>query len=101
LHTLHSPYPFFTPGRSVYLSYLNTGLFRTGGGLLYTYKIACPLKSIKRLLSFAQRIGSILFNVGAMVKVPKFKKTLMERIMTEEQVFTQLAKETNRRNHAL
>jgi hypothetical protein len=36
-----------------------------------------------------------------MVKVPKFKKTLMERIMTEEQVFTQLAKETNRRNHAL
>ena len=36
-----------------------------------------------------------------MVKVPKFKKTLAERIMTEEQMFTLLAKETNPRNHAL
>ena len=31
----------------------------------------------------------------------KFKKTLTERIMTEEHVFTRLAKETNRRNQAL
>ena len=32
---------------------------------------------------------------------PKFKKTLTARIMMEEQVLTQLAKETNWRNHAL
>lgn len=63
--------------------------------------IARRLKSIKSLLSFAQRTGYIRFNVGAMVKVPKLKKMLAERIMTEEQVFTILAKETNPRNHAL
>src|SRR5258708_4258129 len=49
--------------------------------------IARRLKSIKSLLSFAQRAGYIRFNVGAMVKVPKFKKTLAERIMSECQVF--------------
>lgn len=63
--------------------------------------IARRLKSIKSLLSFAQRTGYIRFNIGTMVKVPKLKKTLAERIMTEEQVFTMLAKEVNPRNHAL
>lgn len=63
--------------------------------------IARRLKSIKSLLSFAQKTGYIRFNVGTMVKVPKLKKTLAERIMTEEQVFTMLAKEPNPRNHAL
>lgn len=63
--------------------------------------IARRLKSIKSLLSFAQRTGYIRFNIGTMVKVPKLKKTLAERIMSEEQVFTMLAKETNKRNHAL
>jgi len=63
--------------------------------------IARRLKSIKSLLSFAQKTGYIRFNIGTMVKVPKFKKTLAERIMTEEQVFTMLAKEANARNHAL
>ena len=63
--------------------------------------IARRLKSIKSLLSFAQKTGYIRFNIGTMVKVPKFKKTLAERIMSEEQVFTMLAKETNKRNHAL
>jgi site-specific recombinase XerD len=63
--------------------------------------IARRLKSIKSLLSFAQRTGYIRYNIGTMVKVPKLKKTLAERIMTEAQVFTLLAKETNPRNHAL
>jgi integrase/recombinase XerD len=63
--------------------------------------IARRLKSIKSLLSFAQRTGYIRFNIGTMVKVPKLKKTLAERIMTEAQVFTMLAKEGNPRNHAL
>lgn len=63
--------------------------------------IARRLKSIKSLLSFAQRTGYIRFNVGSMVKVPKLKNVLAERIMSEEQVFTMLAKETNMRNHAL
>jgi integrase/recombinase XerD len=63
--------------------------------------ISRRLKSIKSLLSFAQKTGYTRFNIGTMVKVPKFKKTLAERIMTEEQVFTMLAKEANPRNHAL
>jgi len=63
--------------------------------------IARRLKSIKSLLSFVQRTGYIRFNIGTMVKVPKLKKTLAERIMTEAQVFTMLAKEANPRNHAL
>jgi integrase/recombinase XerD len=63
--------------------------------------IARRLKSIKSLLSFAQKTGYIRFNVGAMVKVPKLKNTLAERIMSEEQVFTMLAKESNPRNHAI
>jgi integrase/recombinase XerD len=63
--------------------------------------IARRLKSIKSLLSFAQRTGYIRFNVGAMVKVPKLKNTLAERIMSEEQVITMLAKESNPRNHAI
>jgi site-specific recombinase XerD len=63
--------------------------------------IARRLKSIKSLLSFAQRTGYIRFNIGTMVKVPKLKKTLAEHIMTESQVFTMLAKEANTRNHAL
>ena len=63
--------------------------------------ISRRLKSIKSLLSFAQKTGYTRFNIGTMVKVPKFKKTLAERIMTEEQVFTMLAKESNPRNHAL
>ena len=63
--------------------------------------IAHRLKSIKSLLSFAQRTGYIRFNIGTMVKVPHLKKTLAERIMTEVQVFTMLAREVNPRNHAL
>jgi integrase/recombinase XerD len=63
--------------------------------------IARRLKSIKSLLSFAQRTGYIRFNIGTVVKVPKLKKTLAERIMTDAQVFTMLAKEANPRNHAL
>src|SRR5215467_141805 len=63
--------------------------------------IARRLKSIKSLLSFAQKTGYIRFNIGTMVKVPKLKKTLAERIISEEQVITMLARETNKRNHAL
>lgn len=63
--------------------------------------IARRLKSIKSLLSFAQRTGYTRFNVGTMVKVPSLKNQLAERIMSEEQVFTMLAREENTRNHAI
>lgn len=63
--------------------------------------ITRKLNAIKSLLSFAQRTGYIRFNVGAMVKTPKFKKALAERIMTEAQVITMLAHERNQRNHAI
>jgi integrase/recombinase XerD len=63
--------------------------------------IARRLKSVKSLLTFAQKTGYTRFNVGAMVKIPKFKKTLSERIMSEEQVFVMLSRESNMRNHAM
>jgi site-specific recombinase XerD len=63
--------------------------------------VARKLKSVKSLLTFAQKTGYIPYNVGTMVKLPKVKKTLAERILTEEQVFTMIAKEPNKRNHAL
>jgi len=44
------------------------------------------ISTVKSLLSFAQKVGYIPFNVGATVPVPKGKDTLSERILTEEQV---------------
>ncbi len=63
--------------------------------------LARRLKSIKSLLSFAQRTGYVRFNVGALVGLPKLKNTLAERIMTEEQTITILALERSPRNHAI
>lgn len=41
------------------------------------------LATIKSLLSFANKVGYLPFNVGAAVELPKFKDTLSERILTE------------------
>jgi len=44
------------------------------------------LATIKSLLSFANKVGYLPFNVGAAVELPKVKDTLSERILTEAEV---------------
>lgn len=63
--------------------------------------IARRLASIKSLLSFAERSGYLPFNVGSMLKVKRPSGKLANRILSEEQVITMLAKEPSPRNHAL
>lgn len=59
------------------------------------------LSSIKSLLTFAQKIGYVRFNVGAALKAPKPKHTLAERILTEEQVHALLAAAESQRDKVL
>lgn len=44
------------------------------------------IATVKSLLSFAQKIGYISFNVGSCVPLPKVKETLAERILSQEEV---------------
>lgn len=47
---------------------------------------ARTIATVKSLLSFAQRIGYISFNVGSCMPLPKIKETLAERILSQEEV---------------
>ncbi len=62
---------------------------------------ARALKAIKSLFTFAERTGYLQFNVGAAVRLPKVKRKLAERILSEEQVQKIIAMEIDPRNHAL
>lgn len=44
------------------------------------------IATVKSLLSFAQKIGYISFNVGSCMPLPKVKETLAERILSQEEV---------------
>lgn len=44
------------------------------------------LATVKSLLSFAQKVGYLPFNVGAALELPKAKDTLSERMLTEAEV---------------
>lgn len=44
------------------------------------------LATLKSLLSFANKVGYLPFNVGAAVELPRVKDTLSERILTEAEV---------------
>ncbi|TCO07522.1 tyrosine-type recombinase/integrase [Camelimonas lactis] len=57
--------------------------------------------AVKSLLSFAQEIGYIRFNVGKVVKAPSVKNTLAERILPEADVIRMLELEANPRNRAI
>lgn len=59
------------------------------------------LAAVKSLISFAQKIGYVTFNVGAAVKGPKIRNSLSERILDEEAVLRMVALELNDRNRAL
>ncbi len=64
---------------------------------------ARKLKAVKSLLSFAKKTGHTPFNVGVMIKLPKMKEELAERILTEEQALEMihLEKQHNQRNYVL
>jgi integrase/recombinase XerD len=59
------------------------------------------LSAIKSLFSFTVKVGYLLLNATAPVKLPKAKDTLAERIMPERDVIRMLALEDNPRNKAL
>lgn len=57
--------------------------------------------AIKSLLSFAQEIGYIRFNVGKVVKAPSVKNVLAERILPEGDVIRMIEMEASPRNRAV
>ncbi len=59
------------------------------------------LAAIKSLFSTAHRLGYIPFNPGSAIKLPPIKRTLAERILSEDEVQKLLVSETNPRNRAL
>jgi integrase/recombinase XerD len=62
---------------------------------------ARKLAAIKSLLKFAHRLGFVPFDVGAVIKLPKLKNTLAERIMSEESTMRIIYSEPNKRNRVL
>lgn len=59
------------------------------------------LATIKSLLSFANKVGYLPFNVGAAVELPKTKETISERILTEAEVHKIINAPKNVRDRAL
>jgi site-specific recombinase XerD len=59
------------------------------------------LAAVKSLLTFGQRTGFLVLNVGAALKLPPRKDTLAERILDEADVHTLLAREPVHRNRVL
>jgi integrase/recombinase XerD len=88
-----------TPLRSVTLGDLQA--FQDSLADLSTASQARKLSAVKSLLTFGQRTGYLVLNVGAPVKLPKIKQTLAERILDEDAVLHMLALERNPRNKAL
>ena len=56
------------------------------------------LAAVKSLISFAHRIGYLLFDVGSPVKLTATKDTLAERILSESEVHRIIDAEPNPRN---
>jgi integrase/recombinase XerD len=59
------------------------------------------LATVKSLLSFANKVGYLPFNVGAAVELPKVKDTLSERILTEAETHRIMNVPKNARDRAL
>jgi integrase/recombinase XerD len=62
---------------------------------------ARKISAVKSLLSFAHRVGYVVFNVGAPVRLPPVKATLAERILAEAEVLRLIHTEPDRRNATL
>ena len=58
-------------------------------------KLAC----IKSLLSFSTRLGYLHFDIGKVLKLPKSKDDLANRILDESNIIKIIYTETNPRNH--
>ena len=56
------------------------------------------LSVVKSLLTFGHKIGVLPFNVGAVLEMPKVKDKLSERILSESEVHSMIALESNPRN---
>ncbi len=59
------------------------------------------LATLKSLLSFANKVGYLPFNVGAAVELPRVKDTLSERILTEAEAHRIMNAPKNPRDRAL
>jgi integrase/recombinase XerD len=59
------------------------------------------LNAVKSLISFACDVGYLSVNWGRLIKPPKAKNTLAERILSEEQVLKIIALAPNLRNQTL
>lgn len=59
------------------------------------------LSAVKSLLTFAQRLGYLQFNVGAVIKLPKLKNTLSNRILDEREVILMIELEPSSRNKTI
>lgn len=59
------------------------------------------LAAVKSLISFAHKIGYLPFDVAKPLRVPKFKDSLAERILSEAEVQRIIGMESNPRNHLL
>jgi len=59
------------------------------------------LATIKSLLSFANKVGYLPFNVGAAVELPRVKDTLSERILTEAEAHRIMNAPKSARDRAL
>ncbi|TXM97549.1 tyrosine-type recombinase/integrase, partial [Methylobacterium sp. WL64] len=63
--------------------------------------VALAASALKSLLTFAQEVGFLRFNIGAAVKVPPIKNTLAERIMSEADALLMIRQEPVLRNRVL
>lgn len=63
--------------------------------------IGRKINTMKSLLTFAQKMGYCQFNVGTMIKPPKYKRRLAERILPKDQILSMIFTETNTRNHLI
>ena len=59
------------------------------------------LATLKSLLSFANKVGYLPFNVGAAIELPRVKDTLSERILTEAEAHRIMNAPKNPRDRAL
>lgn len=59
------------------------------------------IAAVKSLITFAHKLGLVTLNVGTAVKQPKAKDAINERILSELEVQTMIALETQPRNRAI
>ncbi len=63
--------------------------------------VSRKLAAVKSLLTFGYRVGILKVNVGSLVKLPKGKDRLAERILSQEQVMAMIELTENLRDQVL